>query len=617
MSSNNIFVRLIAGIWRALDSARKVLHLLLLVVIFLVFFGAIAQAPALIPERAALLVQPVGALVDQLEGDPYDRAIAEVLNETAPQTLVQDVIDALALAKTDDRIPAVHLELSGLGGGGLSKLQRIAAAIDDFRESGKPVIASADYFSQQGYYLAAHASEVYMHPEGLVFLQGYGGFRSYYKEAIDTLRLDWNVFRVGTHKSFVEPYTRMDMSPEDRESRTRLINQFWGMYQQEVEAARGLPDGAIDDFAQNLVELVTAAGGDLAIAAVDNGLIDKLLGRAELRAVLQDYVGEDSRDSTDYSSVNSADYLRQMRLLHGDDSKDENVAVVIAVGNILDGSHSPGTIGGDSTAALLRKALSDESVMAVVLRIDSPGGSVFASEVIAQEIKALQAAGKPVVASMGSVAASGGYWISVVTDRIIASPATITGSIGVFGMFPTYQRSLAAIGIVTDGVGTTPWSGQLRPDREMSEPMKELFQLIVNDTYDDFISGVADSRAMDKQFVDSVAQGQVWTGRDALENGLIDELGTFEDAIRAAAQLAGLDEGEYGTKTIDTRLSPTEQMILDFLALAQKAGLDVGSLIDKPTALESFATRLQKLIAGVTQFNDRKGVYSHCFCEID
>lgn len=617
MSSRNIFVRLFSGIWRALDSVRKVLHLFLLVVLFLVFFGAIADSPSLVPERAALLVQPVGALVDQLDGDPYDRAIAEILDEAPLQTLVQDIVDALAFAKTDDRIPAVHLELSGLAGGGLSKLQRIAAAIDDFRESGKPVIASADYYGQQAYYLAAHASEVYMHPEGLVFIQGYGGFRSYYKEAIDTLLLDWNVFRVGTHKSFVEPFTRMDMSPEDRESRTRLINQFWEMYQQDVEAARGMPEGAIDDFTQNLVDLVVAAGGDMAVAAVDHGLIDKLLGRAELRTLLQDYVGEDASDDSEYSFVHSLDYLRQMRLMHGDETQDENVAVVIAVGDILDGTHSPGTIGGDSTAALLRKALSDESVKAVVLRVDSPGGSVFASEVIAQEVEALRAAGKPVVASMGSVAASGGYWISVVADKIIASPATVTGSIGVFGMFPTYQRSLAAIGIATDGVGTTPWSGQLRPDRAMSEPMKKLFQLIINDTYDDFISGVADRRAMDKQFVDSVAQGQVWTGRDALENGLIDELGNFEDAIRAAAELAGLSDGDYGKKYIDTKLSPTEQMVLDFLALAQRAGLDAGSFVEKPTVLESFATRLQKLIVGVTRFNDRKGVYSHCFCEID
>jgi len=616
MSSRNFLVRLISSIWHGLDGVRKILHMLLLVVLFMVFFGAISDAPSIFPQQAALFLQPVGPLVDQLDGDPYDRALAEVLGEAPPQTLVQDVIDALAFARDDDRIAAVHLELSALGGGGLSKLRRIGEAIDDFKESGKPVVASADYFSQSAYHLAAHATELYMHPEGMVFVQGYGAFRSYYKEAIDTLRLDWNVFRVGTHKSFVEPYTRMDMSPEDRESRTRLIEQFWAMYQEDVEAARGLPEGTVDDFAQNLVAHVTAADGDIAIAAREIGLIDELVSHAELRSVLSAYAGEDSDDSATYSAVHSSDYLGQMRLLHGNDVEDENVAVVVAVGTILNGSQPSGSIGGDSTAALLRRALSDDSVKAVVLRVDSPGGSVFASEVIAHEIQALQAAGKPVVASMGSVAASGGYWISVVADKIFASPATVTGSIGVFGMFPTYQRTLDAVGVTTDGVGTTPWSGQLRPDREMSDAMKELFQLIINDTYDDFITGVADRRAMDKDDVDSVAQGQVWTGQDALEHGLIDALGTYEDSVRAAAELAGLEEGDYGKKLIEIKLSPTERLVLDFLALSQSMGIDVGSLVTGPSALESFAGRLQKLLAGLTQFNDPKGVYSHCFCEI-
>lgn len=617
MSSSNFLVRLISSIWRGLDGFRKILHLLLLVILLLVFFGAISGTSPIMPKQAALTIQPAGPLVDQLNGDPYDRALAELLGDAPPQTLVQDVIDALAFAKNDDRISAVHLELSAMGGAGLSKLRRVGAAIDDFRESGKPVIASADFFSQSAYHLAAHADELYMHPEGMVFLQGYGGFRSYYKDAIDSLRLDWNVFRVGTHKSFVEPYTRMDMSPEDRESRTRLIGQFWTMYQQDVDAARGLPEGTIDDFAQNLVTHVAAAGGDIAIAAQETGLIDQLVSHGELRSVLKAYAGEDADDSTDYSSVHSTDYLANMRLLHGDKVKDENVAVVVAVGTILNGTQSSGTIGGDSTAALLRQALSDDSVKAVVLRVDSPGGSVFASEVIAQEILALQAAGKPVVASMGSVAASGGYWISVVADKIIASPATVTGSIGVFGMFPTYQRTLDAVGVATDGVGTTPWAGQLRPDREMSTPMKQLFQLIINDTYDDFISGVADQRTMEKDFVDSVAQGQVWTGQDALQHGLIDALGTYEDSVRAAAELAGLGEGEYGQKLIETALSPTEQMVLDFLALSQSIGFDVNTLVTGPSALESFASRLQELLAGLADFNDPKGIYSHCFCEID
>jgi len=617
MSSSNILVRLISSIWTGVDGVRKILHLLLLVTLFLVFFGAISGTVPSLPKQAALFVQPAGPLVEQLDGDPYDRALAELLGDAPPQTLVQDLIDALAFAKTDDRITVVHLELSALGGGGLSKLRRIGEAIDDFKESGKPVVASADYFSQSAYYLAAHADELYMHPDGMVFLRGYGGFRSYFKEAIDKLRLDWNVFRVGTHKSFVEPYTRMDMSPEDRESRTRLIGQFWTMYQEDVEAARGLEQGTVDDYAQNLVAHVSATNGDIAIAARESGLVDELVNRAELRSILTAYAGEDDDDSSDYSAVHSSDYLGNMRLLQGSDVQDENVAIVIAVGTILNGTQPSGTIGGDSTATLLRRAISDDSVKAVVLRVDSPGGSVFASEVIAHEIQALQLAGKPVVASMGSVAASGGYLISVVADQVFASPATVTGSIGVFGMFPTYQRTLDAVGVATDGVGTTPWAGQLRPDREMSGPMKELFQLIINDTYDDFISDVAEQREMEKDLVDSVAQGQVWTGQDALQHGLIDALGTFEDSIRAAAELAGLEEGDYGQKLIETKLTPTEQMVLEFFALTTRTGFDFASLANGPSALESFASRLEALLAGLSQFNDPKGVYSHCFCEID
>ena len=512
---------------------------------------------------------------------------------------------------------AVHLELSGLSRGGLSKLRRIGAALDDFKKSGKPVIASADYFSQAGYHLAAHANELYMHPEGILFLEGYGGYRSYYKEAIDTLRIDWNVFRVGTHKSFVEPYTRMDMSPEDRESRKRLVGQFWTMYQEDVEAARELAPGTIDGFAQDLLAHVNASNGDFAVAAREAGLIDRLLGRADLRAVLKEHVGEDSSDSALYASVHSQDYLGTMRLLHGDDVQDKNVAVIVAAGTILNGTQPSGSIGGESTAALLRKALSDDSVKAVVLRVDSPGGSAFASEVIAHEVMALQAAGKKVVASMSSVAASGGYWISVVADHIVASPATVTGSIGVVGMFPTYQRSLAALGVATDGVGTTPWAGQLRSDREMSADVKALFQASINDLYDDFISQVAEQRAMDKNVVDSLAQGKVWTGQDAFNYGLIDELGTFEDSVRIAAELVGLDEGDYGQKLIEVSLSPTQQLVMDFLAVTQKAGLDVGALVSTPTALDSFANGLQRLLAGLSQFNDPKGAYSHCFCEID
>jgi len=618
MSSGNIVYRFFGAIWRGLDGLRKVLHLLLLLFIFVMFFGALSGGPPhLVPQKAALVVQPVGQLVEQIAGDPYDRAVAELFDDPPPQTLVSNVVEAFRFASADDRIEVVHLELSALGGSGLSKLQRVAAAMDSFRDSGKRIIASADYFSQQGYYLAAHADELYMNPEGIVYLQGYGSYRNYFKDAIDLLRIDWNVFRVGTHKSFVEPYTRMDMSPEDRESRGRLIGQFWTMYENDVIAARGLPPGAINDYAQNLVEYVRSANGDISQAAFDRGLVDDLLGRAELRELLQSYVGVDPDDDSMYSAVYMHDYLNQMNLLHGPRLQAENVAVIVAAGDILDGSHPPGTVGGDSTAALLRRALADESVRAVVLRVDSPGGSVFASEVIAQEIEALQAAGKPVIASMSSIAASGGYWISVVADRVIANPSTVTGSIGIFGMVPTFQRTLRMAGIGTDGVGTTPWSGELRPDREMAEHTRQLFQLVIEDGYDDFISGVADHRELDKNYVDSIAQGQVWTGDDAFENGLVDQLGNFDDAILAAAELAGLAEGEYGQKLIERQLTPTQQMILDLLSIFRITGIDPAVFVDTPSPVEVFANRLQKLVAHVARFNDPKSIYSHCLCEME
>ncbi|MDJ0709851.1 MAG: signal peptide peptidase SppA [Woeseiaceae bacterium] len=618
MSSKNFVWRFFGAIWRGLNGLRKVLHLVLLLFVFMMFFGALSgPAPQLLPKSAALVVQPVGQLVEQVAGDPYDRAVAELLGDAPPQTLVSDIVEALESAKNDDAIEAVHLELSALGGAGLSKLQRVAAAIDSFRESGKRVIASADFYSQHGYYLAAHADEIYMHPEGLVYLQGYGSYRNYFKDAIDLLRIDWNVFRVGTHKSFVEPYTRMDMSPEDRESRQRLIDQFWSMYDSEVVAARGLPEGAIDDYAQNLVGYATAADGDASQAAVDRGLVDELLGRTQLRELMQDYVGIDSNDDSTYSSVTMQSYLSQARLLKGGRTKSDNVAVVVAAGDILNGSQPPGTIGGDSTAELLKRALADESVKAVVLRVDSPGGSMFASEVIADEIEALQEAGKPVVASMGSVAASGGYWISVVADRVIASPSSVTGSIGIFGMFPTFQRTLDTVGIATDGVGTTPWSGELRPDRAMSDDVRQLFQLIIEDGYEDFIVGVAEHRGLEKDYVDSIGQGQVWTGNDAFDNGLVDQLGTFEDAIAVAAELAGLDEGAYGRKLIEKQLSPTEQMILDLLSVFRLTGIDLSDAVPEPGPIQVFAGKLQTLLVQVTRFNDPQGVYLHCFCEMN
>jgi protease-4 len=615
MSSGNIIVRFFSAVWRGVNGLRKILHLLLLLFIFMLFFGLMSgEAPPILPQKAALVVQPVGRLVEQLSGNPYDRALAELLGEAQPETLVQDIVDALEEAKNDPRIGAVHLELSAVTSAGVDKLERVAAAIESFRDTGKPVVASADFYTQQGYFLAAHADEVYLNPEGIVVLQGYGTYRDYFADAIEMLRIDWNVFRVGTHKSFAEPYTRMDMSPEDRASRLRLVQHLWHEYERHVVEARGLADGAVDDYAQNLVAHTEAAGGDLAIAARDRGLVDALLGRTELRDLLIGYVGTSDDDETTYSGVWMYEYLSQLALRRATKENSENVAVVVASGSILNGSHPPGTIGGDSTARLLKRALDDESVKAVVLRVDSGGGSAFASEVIAAEIRKLQAAGKPVVASMGSVAASGGYLISMDADKIYASPTTITGSIGVVGMVPTFQRTLAAVGVATDGVGTTPWSGQLRPDREMSDDMKQLIQLSINDSYRDFIGGVAKGRELDVSYVDEIGQGQVWSGEEALANGLVDELGGLDAAIAGAAELAGLDH--YGEKLIEIEMSPTEQLLLDLLSIVRGVGIDPQAFTSPPTIVEVFANRFEELYARVARFNDPMGRYTYCFCEI-
>jgi protease-4 len=618
MSKPNILIRTLTGFWRGVDGFRKLLHLFLLLIVFGVFLGAVFQSsPQIMATSFALEIRPQGHLVEQFEGDPFDRAKLELFGDQPPQTVVQDVVDALAHAKSDNRVEAVHFELSGLVGGGLSKLQRIGDAIRDFQESGKQVIASGDFFSQSGYYIAAQADEVYMHPDGILFLQGYGSYRTYYKDAIDLLKVDWNVFRVGTYKSFVEPYTRQNMSDESREASTHLTNQLWEMYRADVVNARGLNDGDIDSFSSDLVANVKKAGGDIAAAALEHGLIDGLLTRQELRVHLTELVGEDPYTKGEHSAVDMRPYVSQVRMMQANDIRDKNVAVIVASGEIAFGSPAPGTIGSESTGGLLRRALNDDSVKAVVLRVDSPGGSSFASEVIAGEVAALREAGKPVVASMSSSAASGGYWIAVGADKIVASPSTITGSIGIFGMLPTYQRTLDAVGIGVDGVGSTIWAGEFRPDRQMSDHAKQLFQIIIDDGYDDFISRVASFRGMDKQEVDEIAQGRVWTGVDALHNGLVDELGSLNDAIHSAADLAGLSEDEYGIKAIDIELSPTEQLIVDMLGTAQRVGIDPAVFSHSPGALEQLAMTFERVLAPMIRFDDPKGVYAHCLCRFE
>jgi protease-4 len=453
-----------------------------------------------------------------------------------------------------------------------------------------------------------------MHPEGFLMLRGYGIYQNYYKDAIDKLKIDWNVFKVGTHKSAVEPFTRNDMSDEDRSSMSALLAQFWGHYRDDVQSAREIDADTLDELLQNYVERVRAAGGSTAQVALEAGLIDELLTHDEVRELMAEYAGSDPDNEEFYNAAELGDYVAQMRVLSGDMTKRENVAIVIASGEIMDGTQPPGLIGGDSTAEVLRRARMDDSVKAVVLRVDSPGGSAFASEVIRNEIEALKESGIPVVASMSSVAASGGYWISMAADRIYASPSTITGSIGIFGMFPTFQRTLDSLGIYTDGVGSSQWAGELRLDRAMSDDAKALVQVMIEDGYDDFTSKVAMHRNMEQTEVDRVAQGQVWTGTDALNHGLIDGLGGLEEAIRAAAELAELEDDTYGLKYYEKELTPAEAFALQFLSSAAGIGLDARSLFNRRSSINRIADAVSTTLSPVLRFNDPKGMYAHCFC---
>lgn len=611
----NALKRIARVVWTGVDGLRKVLHLVLLLLLFAVIGGVMSPgAPPLLP-GTALVIAPVGVLVEELEGDPFDRAVAEVFDDVAPQTRLRDVVEALDHAGTDSRIDAVLLDLNGMTGGGLAKLERFAEAIDAFKDSGKPIIATASFYSQNAYYVAAHADEIYMHPDGMFLPQGVSLYSNFFSEAIDRLKVDWNVFRVGTHKSAVEPFTRMSMSDEERGARQALADQLWRQYQTGIAAARELDETALDDFAEDLLVHQGNFSGDLAAAGVELGFIDALVTSDELSQRMAKIVEADEEAELGYRAVGLPEYLAAARLSTGSDIRDANVAVIVAAGEVVNGTQPPGMIGGDSTSRLLRQARTDDSVSAVVLRIDTPGGSSFAAEQIRNEIEALRAAGKPVVASMSSVAASAGYWIAMGADAIFARESTITGSIGVFLMLPTVQRSLDEIGVATDGVGTTRWSDQFRLDRELSDDTRQFLQRFIEKGYDDFIGMVALYRDMEKDRVDTIAQGQVWTGRDALDRGLIDAIGDVEDAVSKAAELAELDAGDYGTLYVEPRLSPAEELMIGLLRGSASSGLDLAALRPRPSPT---ASRLLALIDSAVmpfaRFDDPVGMYSHCFC---
>jgi protease-4 len=505
----------------------------------------------------------------------------------------------------------MYLDLNKMQGGSLSKLQTLRKALEEFKAAGKTIIASADYYGQPQYHLAAVADEVFLHPMGMVFVTGYGSYRRYYRDALDMWEIDWNVFRVGEYKSAVEPFLRNDMSPEAKESRLAWLSELWVAYRQDVAEARGLETEAIEGYVQNLPSLLSDHDGQAAELAKATGLVDEVAYRDQVRDRLIELVGEDE-ETKSFRQIGYRSYLEAVKKRQ--QGRDVAVAVVVAKGAILGGSQPAGRIGGKSTARLIRQARENDKVKALVLRVDSPGGSSFASEVIRREVELTREAGKPVVASFGSVAASGGYWISMPADEIWAHPTSITGSIGIFAMVPTFQRTLAKLGVHNDGVGTSNLAGTLRPDRELPAEAALALQEMIDWGYQDFITKAAAGRHMTVEEIDRIARGRVWTGRDALRLGLVDHLGGLEEAIAASAVRAGLGD-DYEIVYFEKEPSSTDRLLSQFLGwLATRAGLRL-DLGQRGLPLVTLLEPLAGPDDGLQITDDPKGLFAYCFCE--
>jgi len=597
---SNIVMRVLRALWRGIDAARKVFVnlLFLIIVVALLALGFKSDKPD-IADSTALVIAPEGQLVEQLTAKSIDQLIDEAQGNAIPETLLKDVLDAIEAAKEDERVEVLVLDLSAFGGGRLTKLQDVAKALEDFRSSGKKVIARADVLEQDGYFLAAHADEIIIHKFGAVILQGFGRYRMYFREGIDKLGLDVHIWRVGTYKSAVEPLLLNEMSDAAKESNREWLGDLWRIYLDEAAAARGMTAEQLDNYAQNFPPVIAEANGDTAKAALDFGLVDQTMTRIEMRQHFIDLVGEDE-DKHTFTQIGMADYLRTIdEDRFGREATENKVAIIVARGTILDGSHPAGTIGGDSTGALIRKARNDEDVKAIILRVDSGGGSAFASEVIR------------VIASMGSVAASGGFWISTSSDQIWAHPSTITGSIGIFGLFATYQRPLAEhLGVRVDGVSTAPLAG-VRPDRELPEDVSAALQQMIEQGYRDFLDRVAESRGMTTQEVDAVAQGRVWSGADAYELGLVDNLGDLDDAIAAAAELAGLGD-DYAVSYIEQEPEFMERLLSDLMSSAIAAAPQ-----PEPSRMDEQLSRLKDAVRELADFNDPNHIYAWSTIETD
>ncbi|WP_421292070.1 signal peptide peptidase SppA [Aeromonas taiwanensis] len=600
---------LFRSLWRLLNFTRLMLVNLLFLLIVLVIVVSINQneVPST-PIEGALTLNLAGVLVEQrTQADPTVQLLKQIdkSDDQPSEIVLSDLLWAIRSAGDDDRIKALVIKPQGLQGASLSKLQEVASAIDDFKESGKPVIAMADYYGQGAYLLAAHADHVLLNQSGAVLIEGLGVYQTYFKSALEKLNVTPHVFKVGTYKSFVEPYTRDEMSPESKEANQRWLDQLWQSYVTDVAEQREIEPDAVAPNKDRFLELLRKAGGNAANYALDNGLVDQLATRDEMTQAVIKEVGE--AEDHGWKGVGLKEYLAAIPEQYPQSGKDE-VGLILASGAIMDGVQPAGTIGGDSLSDLLAEARRDDQVKAVVLRVDSPGGSAFAAEQIRAELLALKQAGKPVVISMGSYAASGGYWISADADKIFASPTTLTGSIGVFGMFATIEKALSQYGVHTDGVGTTDFVG-VGLTRALPEHVGEAIQLSVEDTYQRFVGLVGKGRGLSPEEAEKAAEGRVWTGQDAKELGLVDEFGNLDDALKAAAELADLKSWQV------TPIAPEESARDKFLReLFDSSARILAPHLQSwlPAGLGKTLLEMNRTLDPLTRFNDPQGTYAFC-----
>ncbi|WP_317931587.1 signal peptide peptidase SppA [Halioxenophilus sp. WMMB6] len=609
--SPGILRRLFGGFWNLITWLRVALLNLIFLLLLIIFIASLwpAKAPQL-GEDNLLVLAPSGLLVDEYT---YIDPLTQLLEETTPdqvETLVSDLVTAIDLATEDKRITAMAMDLDSLLGAGISKMEEVGVALERFKAAGKPIYAYGSNLTQQQYYLASYADEIHLNPLGAVLVTGFATYRNYFKETLDKLAVSMHIFRAGEYKDAMEPFMRNDMSQASKENNQLWLDELWGVYSSRVEEQRNLPKGALNDFINTMDKSLAEHQGDSAKLALDAGLVDQLSTRSQFQQQLAVKLGtkpDDGLTFQQYLAMHHSTYVP----LHRD-----RVAVITARGLISQGEQPSGETGDESFLALLQQVQEDTSIKALVIRLDSGGGGVQASENI--RLGLVQLANErpiPIVISMGSIAASGAYWIATAGDEIWATPTTITGSIGVFGAFATFEKSLDKIGVSTDGLSTTALAGAVRADRELSPMAEDLLQQGINHMYSVFLGLVADARNSSPEEIDKIAQGRVWSGNTALELGLVDRLGNLEDVIARAAELAELDH--YEVQHIIKPLSPMEQFLseLNRAEVVQEVRTVMGKHQASSGLPPSLVTHLQSLLAPwqmLDAMNDPRASYAMC-----